>query len=89
MTPAQASLLDSLRAAAAQIVLIGHIYSIVLRPERTLGIGDLGVVVFFVLSGFLIGYTTLNRCSATTTVSGAIWLIVSAGFSCPTCRRSF
>jgi peptidoglycan/LPS O-acetylase OafA/YrhL len=63
MTPAQASLLDSLRAAAAQIVLIGHIYSMVLRPERTLGIGDFGVVVFFVLSGFLIGYTTLNRCS--------------------------
>ncbi|MBP6096257.1 MAG: acyltransferase [Methyloversatilis sp.] len=63
MTPSQASLLDSLRAAAAQIVLIGHIYSLVLRPGHTLGIGDLGVVVFFVLSGFLIGYTTLNRCS--------------------------
>lgn len=61
MTPAQTSMLDSLRAGAAQIVLIGHIYSMVLRPERTLGIGDLGVVVFFVLSGFLIGYTTLKR----------------------------
>ncbi len=62
MTPAQASLLDTLRAVAAQIVLVGHVYSMVLRPDRTLGIGDLGVVIFFVLSGFLIAYTTLSRC---------------------------
>ncbi|MBU0604562.1 MAG: acyltransferase [Gammaproteobacteria bacterium] len=61
MNPLQATLLDALRVFAAQMVLIGHIYSIVLYPGHSLGIGDLGVVIFFVLSGFLIVYTTLNR----------------------------
>lgn len=61
MNPSQATLLDALRVLAAQMVLAGHIYSIVLNPGHTLGIGDLGVVIFFVLSGFLIVYTTLNR----------------------------
>lgn len=61
MTPAQTSLLDTLRAAAAQAVLIGHIYSMVLYPDRTLGLGDFGVVLFFILSGFLITYTTLTK----------------------------
>lgn len=61
MNNAQASYLDALRASAAQIVLLGHIYSIVLRPDRTLGIGDLGVAIFFILSGFLIGFTTFAK----------------------------
>lgn len=61
MTPAQTTLLDTLRATAAQAVLIGHIYSMVLYPDRTLGLGDFGVVLFFILSGFLITYTTLDK----------------------------
>jgi peptidoglycan/LPS O-acetylase OafA/YrhL len=61
MNASQSTLLDALRVLAAQMVLIGHIYSIVLVPTGTLGIGDLGVVIFFVLSGFLIVLTTLQR----------------------------
>ena len=63
MNASQATLLDAMRVVAAQMVLIGHIYSIVLVPTGTLGIGDLGVVIFFVLSGFLIVLTTLQRLS--------------------------
>jgi peptidoglycan/LPS O-acetylase OafA/YrhL len=61
MNNAQATYLDVLRGFAAQLVLVGHIYSMVLFPGKTLGVGDLGVIVFFILSGFLITYTTLLK----------------------------
>ncbi len=61
MNNAQATYLDGLRGFAAQLVLLGHIYSLVLFPGSTLGLGDLGVIVFFILSGFLITYTSLLK----------------------------
>ena len=60
LTNAQCNYLDALRGGAAQLVLIGHIYSIS-HPGKTWGIGDLGVIVFFILSGFLISYSALVK----------------------------
>lgn len=65
MNNAQAIYLDTLRGFAAQLVLIGHIFSMVLFPGKTTGLGDLGVIIFFVLSGFLITYTSLLKKSRT------------------------
>lgn len=56
MNPAQSTFLDALRGLAAQLVLIGHIHSTA-NQGQTWGIGDLGVIVFFILSGFLISYS--------------------------------
>lgn len=63
MNNAQKTYLDLLRGFAAQLVLLGHIYSMVLFPGETLGLGDLGVIIFFILSGFLISYTSLSKVS--------------------------
>ncbi len=62
LTAPQSALLDFLRGGSAQLVLIGHALSASgLAPK--LPMQDLGVVVFFVLSGFLI---TLSARSKTT-----------------------
>lgn len=61
MNNAQATYLDILRGVAAQLVLFGHIFSMVLFPGETTGLGDLGVIIFFILSGFLITYTSLLK----------------------------
>lgn len=60
MNNAQSTYLDLLRVIAAQLVLIGHIYSTV-NVGQTLGVGDLGVIVFFILSGFLISYSAIKK----------------------------
>ena len=61
MNQAQSTYLDILRGLAAQLVVVGHIYSMYWNPTHTLGLGDLGVIIFFILSGFLITYTTLIK----------------------------
>ncbi|QBY01301.1 acyltransferase [Rhodophyticola sp. CCM32] len=61
MSPGQSTLLDALRAFAAHCVLLGHILSLSIFPELRTGLGDLGVVIFFVLSGFLIASTSTAK----------------------------
>lgn len=61
MNTAQTTFIDGLRGGAAQLVLLGHIYSMILYPGHTTGLGDLGVIIFFILSGFLITYTSLIK----------------------------
>ena len=43
------------------MVLVGHILSLTIWTNSSTGLGDLGVIVFFVLSGFLISYTSLAK----------------------------
>ncbi len=61
MNPTQENFLDLLRAIAAQLVLFGHAYSMLYNPGAQPRVGDLGVLVFFLLSGFLICYTSLVK----------------------------
>jgi peptidoglycan/LPS O-acetylase OafA/YrhL len=56
-------MLDTLRSGASQVVVIGHAISFLgiwpaLQPPRAPYVQDIGVVVFFVLSGLLITHTT-------------------------------
>lgn len=60
----QETFLDILRAVAAQMVLIGHAYSFTLGT-LPFALANLGVVVFFILSGFLICHTALQRIEKT------------------------
>ncbi len=56
----QSSFLDIMRVLAAQLVLINHILT---RggEKNILMLGNFGVLIFFILSGFLICYTTLEK----------------------------
>jgi peptidoglycan/LPS O-acetylase OafA/YrhL len=57
-------MLDLLRALAAQMVCVGHAISFFMsqwRPTRLPLIQNLGVLLFFVISGFLITYTLIER----------------------------
>jgi len=58
------TLLDLLRALAAQMVCVGHTWNLTFAPlggaKPTL-IPDIGVLLFFVLSGFVIAYTLHDR----------------------------
>jgi peptidoglycan/LPS O-acetylase OafA/YrhL len=61
--------LDVIRVMAAQAVLVGHLWSGLnlvpeLRPPNMVYIQNVAVVVFFLLSGFLITYTIHSRKSA-------------------------
>jgi peptidoglycan/LPS O-acetylase OafA/YrhL len=56
--------LDLLRAAAAQMVCIGHGISCFMPPWRSDGLPlmqNVGVLIFFVLSGILISFTLIER----------------------------
>jgi peptidoglycan/LPS O-acetylase OafA/YrhL len=57
--------LDFLRAAAAETVCVGHAIGFFkiaqLRPPALPTLQNLGVCVFFILSGFLIAYTLVSR----------------------------
>lgn len=63
MTPAQSAYLDLLRGAAAQAVLVGHALLAFGQPGPVARAvpHTLGVLVFFLLSGFLITLTTLRK----------------------------
>jgi peptidoglycan/LPS O-acetylase OafA/YrhL len=64
--------LDGLRAISITLVLLGHIWGTRNAPKMELGVGDyahLGVVVFFVISGFLITTLLLAEHEKTGTVS--------------------
>lgn len=52
--------LDLARAIAAQMVCIGHAANIFLGPGSTY-LPHVGVLIFFVLSGFLIAYTLVTK----------------------------
>ena len=60
MTKSQVTFLDLIRGLAAQLVLIGHVTS-VSGHELKVTIQDLGVVLFFFLSGFLITTTAMKK----------------------------
>jgi peptidoglycan/LPS O-acetylase OafA/YrhL len=49
--------LDLLRAIAAQMVCIGHAWNNADLPPHHTSLPDVGVVLFFILSGFVIAYT--------------------------------
>ncbi|TQF42588.1 hypothetical protein UNPF46_04590 [Bradyrhizobium sp. UNPF46] len=58
------TLLDLLRALAAQMVCVGHTWNLTFAPfggARPTLIPDIGVLLFFVLSGFVIAYTLHDR----------------------------
>src|SRR5579871_2099006 len=57
LSAGQSTALNLARGCAAQFVLIGHIAFL---PPSFL-IQDFGVILFFLLSGFLIAGTTLNK----------------------------
>ncbi len=59
MNGKQSTFLDWCRVFAAQIVLINHIISF--QTDYRLMLGNLGVVIFFILSGFLICFSALNK----------------------------
>ncbi len=53
--------LDLLRALAAQMVCIGHAWNLVDVPHDNTKLPDLGVLLFFILSGFVIAHTLNNK----------------------------
>lgn len=69
ITPEQSQQLDSIRALSALVVLLGHTNQTILLPTLKAGsvfVGfftQLSVMVFFVLSGFLIGKSVCNNIS--------------------------
>lgn len=67
ITPIQSKQLDSIRGLSALIVLLGHTHQAFIRPtfsETSVYVGfftQFAVMVFFVLSGFLIGKSICNN----------------------------
>jgi peptidoglycan/LPS O-acetylase OafA/YrhL len=63
LSPAQRIYLDFLRAAAANAVLLGHAAHLFLvdSPLDNSHIEDAGVLIFFIISGFLITYSVLQK----------------------------
>lgn len=63
LTAAQSAHLNTLRGGAAQLVLLHHALGVSF-PDRGYdrwGLGSLGVLMFFLMSGFLITHTIANR----------------------------
>jgi peptidoglycan/LPS O-acetylase OafA/YrhL len=65
LNPVQSDYLDVVRGGAAQLVLLQHasVYFLPQSGMDRLGLGALGVMVFFLLSGFLITDTIASRIS--------------------------
>jgi peptidoglycan/LPS O-acetylase OafA/YrhL len=65
-SPAQSDHLDTLRGVAAQMVLFHHAMGASFPDSGygNWGIGNIGVLVFFLLSGFLITHSIANRIAA-------------------------
>ncbi len=62
LAPVQVDYLNFIRAAAAQIVLIGHASGYFMAGmERDGHLETFGVLVFFLLSGFLITSSVLQK----------------------------
>ena len=68
--------LDLVRVIACELVVIGHIFwftdgqfldTAIAKPPRLLFIAQLGVILFFFISGILISYSVLKKTAACTT----------------------
>ncbi|MDB4976787.1 MAG: putative acyltransferase [Myxococcaceae bacterium] len=58
--PAHIPSLDGLRGIAAALVVLEHFRFVGLRAAVSMPVGDYGVLLFFILSGFLMGYLYLE-----------------------------
>ena len=81
LTPAQSAYLDLLRGGAAQAVLVGHALLAFGQPGPLLRAlpHTAGVLIFFLLSGFLITLTTLRKASSDPGYGFGIY-VVERGF---------
>jgi peptidoglycan/LPS O-acetylase OafA/YrhL len=52
--------LDGLRALASNLVIASHVLALYFKKEDRFAFGNLGVTIFFLLSGFLIAQSMLN-----------------------------
>ena len=79
ITESESLILDVIRAAAAQMVLVGHVFSFGSGGKALIGgtypIQNLGVVVFFVLSGYLICTTTRQKAESDNSYSFGTFFI--------------
>ncbi len=60
MSEMASAYLDALRATGANLVIAAHVFSLYLGTHDPFALGNLGVAVFFLLSGFLIMQSMLN-----------------------------
>lgn len=60
MSEMASAYLDALRAAGANLVIASHVLALYFGIEDPYSLGNLGVAVFFLLSGFLIMQSMLN-----------------------------
>lgn len=66
LTKSSSILLDLIRGISAQLVVLGHLFSFynifgLSHHDNRFLIQNFGVIVFFILSGFLIGYSVDNK----------------------------
>ncbi|MET0660680.1 MAG: acyltransferase [Steroidobacteraceae bacterium] len=66
MSDAAAAYLDALRAIGANLVIVSHVLALHFGIKGLFPFGGLGVTIFFLLSGFLIMQSLLNRTSSNT-----------------------
>lgn len=66
MSDSASAYLDGLRALGANLVIASHLLALHFGVKGLFPFGSLGVAVFFLLSGFLIMQSLLNRASAST-----------------------
>ena len=60
MSDMASAYLDALRAAGANLVIASHVLALYFGIRDPYSLGNLGVAVFFLLSGFLIMQSMLN-----------------------------